>query len=80
MQGSYPSQTSRDLCVVREKIKRGYSECKEPREYTEEEMEQFRNKRDHLVQQLVEEKEARRAARVNKHTTVEIDRAIQATK
>ena len=80
MQGSYPSQTSINLCAVRRKIKRGCSEAKEPRPYTDEEMQHFRNQRDDLLQQQEEEKEVRQAARINKHTTVEIDRAIQATK
>ena len=42
-------------------------------------MEQIQNKRDYLLQQLAEEKEARCAARVNRHTTAEMDRALQST-
>ena len=38
-------------------------------------MEQFQNKRNTLLEQQTEEKESRRAARVNSHTTLEIDRA-----
>ena len=80
MQGSPASQLSKDLNVVRHKIKRGCTDAKEPRQYTDEEMEQFRNHRDSLLERQAEEKEARRAARVNSHTTVEMNRGIQATK
>ena len=80
MQGSYPSQLSMDLSNIRRKVKRGHTDAKEPRQYTPEEMEQFQHTLQILLEKQTEEKEARRAARVNSHTTLEINRAIKETK
>ena len=73
------SQLSIDLSNAKQAYKRGCTIGAKPRQYNVEEMEAIRIKRDTLQEQQDEVQEARRAARVNSHTTVEIDRSIEAT-
>ena len=80
MQGGVRSELSVALCNVRADIKRGWTKGKEPREYTQEEFAQLQDKLAKLKEQQIEEQEARRATRVNKHTSAEINRAILSNK
>ena len=80
MPGKGRSQLSIQLSNVRQAIKRGCTSGDNPREYTNAEREAFKQRRDALLEQQEEEQEARRVARINSHTTVEVDRGIQATK
>ena len=67
------SQLSIDLSNVKRDIRCAVANG------NEEEIEQLRSKRDTMQEQQDEVQEARRAARVNSHTTVEINRAISET-
>ena len=79
-QGGLTSKLSTDIANLRRKIKRGQTEGNNPRDFTDEEKQRDHEGLQLLVNQQTEEKEARRAARVNSHTTVEMNRGIQATK
>ena len=80
MQGGVRSELSVALCNVRADIKRGSTKGKEPREYTQEEFAYLQNKLANLKEQQIEEQDTRRATRVNKHTSSEINRAILSNK
>ena len=74
------SQLSIDLSNVKRDITCGHTQAKVPKHFTDAEMEQLYIKRDTLQAQQFEVQEARRAARVNDHTTSEVNRNIEATK
>ena len=79
-QGGLTSKLSTDIANLRRIVKRGQTEGKEPRPYTDEEKAKHNDRLQPLLDQQTEEKETRRAARVNTHTTGEADRVIKATK
>ena len=74
------SQLSIELSNVRQALRRGCTCGANPRHYTEDEITQMQSLRDSLQEQQDEVQEARRAARVNSHTTTEANRVIEATK
>ena len=79
-QGGVTSPLSTELGNLRRKAKRGHTEGKPPRLYTDDELEWFAKREKEILAQQTEEKEARLSARMNEHTTKQIDRAIQASK
>ena len=79
-QGGVTSPLSTELCNLRRKAKRGHTEGKPPRLYTDDELEWFAKREKEILAQQTEEKEARLSARMNEHTTKQTDRAIQASK
>ena len=72
------SQLTIDLTNAKQAFRRGWTTGENPRQYTPEEMEAWRQKRDALQLEQEEAQDARRAARVNTHTTAEMNRGIQA--